>query len=105
MPYIAAASPSLGPQWKKGFLDGGAKPRAQVSSAATIPRVEETRQVTGAGSAVLTSGGTATPKVNAFRETVVEKTNAGVASSVLDDRATTVAPARISRFKARRQGL
>ncbi|CAM9928313.1 unnamed protein product [Pylaiella littoralis] len=99
-----AASPSLGPQWKKGFLDSGAKRLESKPSAATTPRVQEARQATAPVSAVMASGAAATSKTHAFRETVVEKTNTGLASSVLDGK-PAVEPARISRFKARRHGL
>ena len=104
----AAASPSLGPQWKKGFLDGGTKRPARAPSAAT-PRAQETKQAAEASAVAARRGDETTrQKANgsAFRETVVEKAHVvpGFAGSSLEEKAP-VAPARVSRFKARRQGL
>lgn len=103
----AAASQSLGPQWKKGFLDGGAKRPARAPSAAKHG-AQVTKQAAGASAVVVPKNDeTAKPKAesSAFRQTVVEKPHGpGGASSALEEKAP-VAPARISRFKARRQGL
>lgn len=106
----AAASPSLGPQWKRGFLDGGEKRPARPPSATTPGARGKPPAV---GSAVPSSNidEVAPSKAHAFRETVVEKPNlVGPVRSVLDSKpaiatATAGAPARVSRFKARRQGL
>ncbi|CAM9877373.1 unnamed protein product, partial [Ectocarpus fasciculatus] len=70
-----ASNPALGPNWKKGFLDGGAKPPAPKPSVST-PDVREIRPDRTSGPAVPRSGGTTAP---AFRESVVEKPIAGVA--------------------------
>ncbi|CAN0190326.1 unnamed protein product [Ectocarpus sp. 8 AP-2014] len=103
-----ASNPTLGPNWKKGFLDGGAKPSPPKPSVAT-PDIREIRSDRTPGPAVARSDGTA-----AFRESVVEKPNAGVGPVLARNNATTTAagaavdvppPARVSRFKARRQGL
>lgn len=105
----AAASPSLGPQWKKGFLGGGEKRPARPSSAATPGARDKPPAVV---SAVPSSNSDelASSKANAFRETVVEKPNlVGAVRSSDSKPATTTAtvsePTRVSRFKARRQGL
>eukprot|EP00752_Nemacystus_decipiens_P006076 g5484.t1 len=98
-----AASPALGPKWKKGFLDGAKRP-ARAPSVAT-PGAQETKQTAGASAvAGPRSDETARSKAksSAFRGTVVEKPQA--AGSLLEEKAP-VAPARVSRFKARRQGL
>ncbi|CAM9540832.1 unnamed protein product [Ectocarpus sp. 6 AP-2014] len=105
-----ASNPTLGPNWKKGFLDGGAKPSPPKPSVST-PDMREIRSDSTSGPAVPRSNETA-----AFRESVVEKPNAGVGPVLARNSATTAGagagaaadvspPARVSRFKARRQGL
>eukprot|EP00903_Cladosiphon_okamuranus_P014461 g13417.t1 len=102
-----AASPSLGTQWKKGFLDGGAK-RPEGAPSAVTTGAQETQQAAGASRAVAVpegvEAGTSKAK-SAFREKVVEKSRIpGAPSSLLEEK-DPVVPARVSRFKARRQGL
>ncbi|CAM9592642.1 unnamed protein product [Scytosiphon promiscuus] len=100
-----AASPALGSDWKKGFLDGGAKRRTHKLSA-TSPGAQQSRRATDTGSALPNkSGELSSSKADAFRGTVVEKPSEGVAVSSNTKVSVDAAPARVSRFKARRQGL
>lgn len=55
--------------------------------------------------AVTKSVATAKAKSSAFRETVVEKPHGPGSAGLSLEEKTPVAPARVSRFKARRQGL
>lgn len=105
--YVPVADPSLGGQWEKGFLDG-TKSSTRKPAAAT-PGRPEARQATGAGSAVPRSNvasSTANTESHAFRETVVEKVvNADVTPMLAPGSPAAVVGPRVSRFKARRQGL
>lgn len=112
-PCAVAASPSLGREWKRGFLHGGTKssPPPPARPAAVITDTQEVGS--GQTSPVVEPGGNSksstksTRPCNAFQELVVEKSvDLGAATvPVSNVRPCEVKPPRVSRFRARRQGL
>lgn len=109
-----AASPSLGPNWKRGFLDGAVSKRSAprpARPAALTPGGHAVSQAPGEGT--MGSTGTASSSAPgsdsyAFRGTVVENpVGGGTESKTVESSCAgpAVAAPRISRFKARRQGL
>ncbi|CAM9220819.1 unnamed protein product [Laminaria digitata] len=113
------SSSSLGPKWKKGFLSGGTKRSPTPKPTTKTAGAQETRPATlgkgapkGGGGAVPGSQTAPTPRTSnspAFEGSVAEKaanvSTAPTLASTGSSQPTAAVPPRVSRFKARRQGL
>lgn len=99
-----ATNPSLGSQWKKGFLSGKSAYSVSRQPSAMVP-VETQTQVTIPQAQVQAEESNVSS--NAFEGNVVEKSKNTVAclASLRTPLATAGTSPRVSRFKARRQGL
>lgn len=105
---FTASNPSLGPTWKKGFLGAVPGRPARRPEESPINQRSETRRATKESSTIPTGTGSVRQKISephALRDSVEETKVAP--SSITEEKSmsTAVAPSRLSRFKASRQGL